>query len=370
MDHLPRVKPFYAVKCNSTPGVLNMLRALGTGFDCSSQTEIELVLSLGVAPDQIIYAHTCKPESHIRYACTHGVQMMTFDSQEELSKIARCHTSAKLVLRIAVDDSKALVKLSAKFGASLVSAGQLLTGARDLGLEVVGVSFHVGSGCTDSSAFKKAIADARYVFDIAKLMGFQMSLLDIGGGFPGTDDFQVTFGEISADVNQALDEVFPPDCGVQIIAEPGRYYVTSVFTLAVNVIAKKVMMKEAAEHNGNKVSSPDKEIMYYVNDGVYGSMSFLINDPVQGKVSPDLLRTVEDGEQRYGGVVWGPTCDSQDLITDSCFLPELQEGDWLLFRNMGAYTVSVSTDFNGFNKANIYCVATLEARNVLKPSSA
>uniref|UniRef100_A0A672YK98 ornithine decarboxylase n=1 Tax=Sphaeramia orbicularis TaxID=375764 RepID=A0A672YK98_9TELE len=85
---LPRVKPFYAVKCNSTPAVIRMLSTLGTGFDCASKGEIELVLSLGVTPEKIIYAHTTKPQSHIKYASTHGVDMMTFDCEEELLKIS------------------------------------------------------------------------------------------------------------------------------------------------------------------------------------------------------------------------------------------------------------------------------------------
>uniref|UniRef100_A0A3B4GDD1 Ornithine decarboxylase-like n=1 Tax=Pundamilia nyererei TaxID=303518 RepID=A0A3B4GDD1_9CICH len=92
---LPRVKPFYAVKCNNTTAVLKMLSALDTGFDCASKAEIELALSLGVKPDDIIYAHTTKPLSHIRYACAHRVNLMTFDNEEELLKISLVHPQAK-----------------------------------------------------------------------------------------------------------------------------------------------------------------------------------------------------------------------------------------------------------------------------------
>ncbi|KAK7939327.1 hypothetical protein WMY93_002653 [Mugilogobius chulae] len=116
-NSLPRVRPFYAVKCNNTPEILRLLNALGTGFDCASK--MEQVLSLGVKPESIIYAHTTKPRSHIRYARKKGVDMMTFDSEEELLKISECHQEAKLVLRIAVDDSKSLIGLNNKFGAKL-----------------------------------------------------------------------------------------------------------------------------------------------------------------------------------------------------------------------------------------------------------
>ncbi|KAI3360252.1 hypothetical protein L3Q82_014569 [Scortum barcoo] len=368
LTNLPRVKPFYAVKCNNTPTVLRMLSALGTGFDCASKSEIQLVLSLGVTPDKIIYAHTTKPLSHIKYAGTHGVDMMTFDSADELLKISLHHAKAKLVLRIAVDDSKSLNKLSTKFGARLLSVGKLLERAGELGLEVIGVSFHVGSACTESLAFKQAIADARHVFDIANSLGFQMSLLDIGGGFCGRDDFQVKFEECAEVINDALEEFFPPDSGVQIIAEPGRYYVESAFTLAANVIAKRVIMGDMNEHCDVEENSPNRMMMYYINDGLYGSLSCLLKDAAHSEVEPYLHRAVKSSEQRYRSVIWGPTCDSIDKVTDSYWIPELHVGDWLLIDNMGAYSVSLSTDFNGFERAHIYLAVTAETWQVLNLS--
>uniref|UniRef100_A0A3B4ZZP7 ornithine decarboxylase n=1 Tax=Stegastes partitus TaxID=144197 RepID=A0A3B4ZZP7_9TELE len=353
LTNLPRVKPFYAMKCNNTPTVVRMLMALGTGFDCASKAEIQLALSLGVTPDKIIYAHTTKPMSHIRYACNHRVDVMTFDSEGELLKISLCHPQAKLVLRIAVDDSKSLVRLSSKFGARMSSVGKLLEQAGELGLEVIGVSFHVGSGCTGSLAYKQAIADARYVFDVASLLGFQMRLLDIGGGFSGIGDFQEKFEEFSEVINAALDKYFPPGSGVEVIAEPGRYYVESAFTLAVNVVAKRVVADEVDEQNS-------KSMMYYINDGVYGSMSCITFDPAHSKLEPS--------EPTYPSVIWGPTCDSIDKVTENYWMPELHVGEWLLIDNMGAYSVSVSTDFNSFERARIYPVVTAKTWQALNLS--
>ncbi|XP_032362730.1 ornithine decarboxylase [Etheostoma spectabile] len=302
LTNLPRVKPFYAVKCNNTAVVLRMMRALDTGLDCASKAEIQMALSLGATPDKIIYAHTTKPMSHIKYACAHGVDVMTFDSEDELLKMSLCHPKAKLVLRITVDDSKSLIQLSSKFGAQLASVGKLLERAGELGSEIIGLSFHVGSGCTGGSVFKQAIADARHVFDMANLLGFQMRLLDIGGGFSAIGDFKEKFEEFSVIINEALDEFFPPDCGVQIIAEPGRYYVESAFTLAANVIAKRVIcddMDEDSEVEG----SPDRMMMYYLNDGVYGSMSCIINDPAHSNLEPYLHRVVDSSERRYRSAI-------------------------------------------------------------------
>ncbi|XP_075879685.1 ornithine decarboxylase-like [Nelusetta ayraudi] len=350
---LPRVKPFYAVKCNNTPAILGMLSALGTGFDCASKSEMQLALSLGVTPDRIIYAHTTKPTAHIKYARAHGVNTMTFDSEDELIKISRCHSKAKLVLRIAADDAKSFSKLSSKFGARLEQVGKLLTLAAELHLEVIGVSFHVGSGCTESSVFKQAIADARHVFDRAVMLGFQMNLLDIGGGFSGREDFPVKFEEFSEVINEALDEFFPPDIGVKIIAEPGRYFAETVFTLATAVIARRVITS-VDEDKGNS----SQMMMYYLNDGVYGSVSCLLNDAAHPEIKPYLHRAVESSEPRYQSVIWGPTCDSIDKVADNCWIPEVHIGDWILIDNMGAYTITSCTDFNGFERAQIYPVVS------------
>ncbi|CAJ1075652.1 ornithine decarboxylase-like [Xyrichtys novacula] len=369
LTNLPRVKPFYAVKCNNTPAVVQMLRALDTGFDCASKGEIQLALSLGVSPEKIIYAHTTKPLSHIKYACSHGVNMMTFDSEDELLKISLCHPKAKLVLRIAVDDSKSLLRLNLKFGAKLEKVSKLLERARELDLNVIGVSFHVGSGCTECASFKQAIADAKEVFDKAKMMGFQMTLLDIGGGFSGREDFEVKFEEFTEVINDALDKYFPPESGVKIMAEPGRYYVESAFTLAANIIARRVITDDMKELcNGNNENCPDKMMMYYLNDGVYGSLSCLINDAAHTAVEPYLHRAVDSSEQRYPTVVWGPTCDCLDKVTDNIWFPELQVGDWLLIDNMGAYSVSLTTDFNGFERANIYSVLSADILHALNLS--
>ncbi|GCC16936.1 hypothetical protein chiPu_0021459, partial [Chiloscyllium punctatum] len=186
-----------------------------------------------------------------------------------------------MVLRIAVNDFTSLLPLSEKFGASLSECRQLMEYAKTLDLDTIGVS-----GCTDPKIYAQAIADARVVFDIGIHLGFQMYLLDIGGGFPGTAEDKVTFEEVAAEINPALDIYFPDKTEVQIIAEPGR--------------------------------------------------------------------------------IWGPTCDARDHISDAWMLPELEIGDWLLFKNNGAYTSSISTTFNGFHAAPTHYAISEEAWETLQ----
>lgn len=348
---LPRVKPFYAVKCNSSKGVVQTLAELGAGFDCASKTEIELVQSIGVTSENIIYANPCKQISQIKYAAKNGVQMMTFDNEVELSKVSRNHQNAKMVLRIATDDSKSSGRLSVKFGAPLKSCRRLLEMAKNLNVDVIGVSFHVGSGCCDSKAYVQSISDARLVFEMASEFGYKMWLLDIGGGFPGTDDAKVRFEEIAAVINPALDLYFPEGSAVEIIAEPGRYYVASAFSLAVNVIAKKVVQLDNCGSDDEEIG-PNKNIMYYVNDGVYGSFNCIFFDHAHPK--PILQKKPSPDQPVYTSSLWGPTCDGLDKIAECLQLPELHVGDWLLFENMGAYTVAASSTFNGFQKTDIH----------------
>lgn len=167
--------------------------------------------------------------------------MMTFDNTDELYKIARVHPRAKLVVRILTDDSKSLCRLGLKFGAPLVTVPALLSKARELQLDVIGVSFHVGSGCYDSGAFADAIQRARMAFDMGKDAGYTFSLLDVGGGFE-----DATFEANSAVLWQAIENYFPERGSIRIIAEPGRFYVSKAFRLAANIIARRAPQTDDA----------------------------------------------------------------------------------------------------------------------------
>lgn len=338
--NMPRVQPFYAVKCNPTPIVLELLSALGIGFDCASKAEIDSVLKLGVSPKNIIYANPCKTKSYIRHASEVGVDLMTFDNELELYKVRQLHPNAKMVIRIKVDDSHAVCRLGLKFGADIEKVHHLLQTAKNIGVNVVGCSFHVGSGCESADAYTEAIANAKYVFDLGRQLGFKMNFLDIGGGFPGTSVTKVSFEETSKAVNEALDIHFPAvdETELTIIAEPGRYYVASAFTLATNIIAKR------------NVEMEDKQMaqMYYLNDGVYGSFNCTIFDHWVVEPVPFPIDDSLEDRQNYLTTIWGPTCDSMDCIKRDVIMPEMHIGEWILFKEMGAYTICAGSEFNGF----------------------
>jgi hypothetical protein len=174
-DLLPRVEPFYAVKCQPDVELIRTLAGAGVNFDCASRAEIDLILRQGVDPSRIIYANPCKQPNQLRYASAAGVNLSTFDSEAELVKTAACTGSGhELVLRIKVDDSRAQCVMSEKYGAPLSAAHGLLCRAADLGLRVRGVSFHVGSGCLSAQAYVAAVQRADQVFKMAADMGLPM----------------------------------------------------------------------------------------------------------------------------------------------------------------------------------------------------
>lgn len=358
---LPDVEPFYAVKCNPDAMLLAHLAQAGLGFDCASRGEIGQMLDLGVSTSRIIYANPCKQASHLRFAADQGVSLSVFDSEEELVKMAALHPSCELLLRLRVDDSKAQCVMSDKYGAPMEEAPYLLERARALGLRVRGVSFHVGSGCYSPQSFVDAVGCASYVHDIAAGAGARMDVLDIGGGFPGTDSEKVSFASIAAALRPALAKHFPTSRGVRTIAEPGRFLAASSHTLAVNIIGKKRVQMNAGD---------GAHTMYYVNDGLYGSFNCVLYDHADPScnVLPDTHHSLRDKSNSkiadgplISSSIWGPTCDGFDCIHKEMRMPDLAVGRWLYYHDMGAYTTAAGSTFNGMTQPNKVYLHAIES---------
>jgi len=335
---LPNVKPYYAVKCNPNIAILDALSNLGANFDCASQAEIKTIIELTNDPSRIIFANPCKMSSQIRYARANDVDLMTFDCEEELYKIKLYHPYAKLILRIAVDDSKSLCKFNSKFGCKLNQVEELLKITKTLKLDVCGFSFHVGSGCSSADSFYNAIKDCRDAVNIAKELNINVDIIDLGGGFPGVDE-NIKFEDIATQINKAIQDFFSEELenkSVQFIAEPGRYFAQKTHTLVLNVIGKKVV----------KDDNNDKLIIYYLNDGIYGSFNCITYDHQH----PVILPFNERDGKLLKSKIYGATCDSMDMIGENIMLPDLSIGEWVYVENFGSYTVASSSEFNGIQK--------------------
>ncbi|XP_054427512.1 antizyme inhibitor 2 isoform X3 [Pteronotus mesoamericanus] len=316
----------------------------------ATATEMELVQHIGVPASKIIYANPCKQIAQIKYAAKHGVWLLSFDNETELAKVAKNHPSAKMVLCLATDDSYSRSRLSLKFGASLKSCRHLLQNARKSHVEVVGVSLHVGSSCVDPQTYAQSIADARFVFEMGAELGHRMHILDLGGGFPGVEGTKVRFEEIASVISSALDLYFPEGCGVDILAQLGRYYVTSAFTLAVSIIAKKEVLLDQPGREDETGSVP-KTIMYHLDEGIYGIFNSVLFDNTCP--TPILLKKPSAEQPRHSSSLWGPAPDGRDCVAEGLWLPQLHVGDWLVFENMGAYTMGVGSLFGGTQTCRI-----------------
>jgi len=332
-EFLPDVKPFYAVKCNPNTLILKVLASLDVNFDCASKNEIAAVMNITDDASRVVFANPVKMISQLKYARANDIDLMTFDSDQELYKIKVYHPYARLILRIKVDDSGSKCRFGCKFGAELDDVPRIFEIAKALDIKIVGISFHVGSGCRDPEKYRKAIQDAKKCFEIGATYKLEMDTLDIGGGFEDNDSFE----SIASVIKEALVDFE----GVQVIAEPGRFFVSSSHTLVVNVIGKKVRAESS-------------EFVYYLNDGIYGSFNCIFFDHMAPIICPFNER---DGK-RYKSTIFGPTCDSIDKIAENVELPELTVGEWCYVENFGAYTCAASTSFNGFHQTQTINIMT------------
>jgi len=359
----PRITPHFAVKANPDPGLLRALAALGAGFDCASRAEISLVQGLGVHPDRIIYAHPCKPPAELRFACARGVALTTFDTGGEVVKLARWHPGARALLRIRADDPTARFCLGSKYGCEIGDAPALLAAAKAAGVAVVGVAFHVGSGARDPAAYGRAVVVSAAVFEAGKAAGHAMSILDLGGGFAGGDPYlaDAGLGAIAAAVRAALGTHFSAD--MRVIAEPGRFFAEPVGTLAVaiNGVRPHPAIKPLPPPS---TSATRDAVDYFLSDGVYGSLNSIIYDDARLAFLP--LRMVKEGDDGGGGgdatatttpsrssvlfpsTLYGPTCDSADIVARGVALPRLGVSDFLLSPRAAAYSIAGASNFNGF----------------------
>lgn len=235
----PNIQPFYAVKAFPECGVINIMSNLGCMcYDCASKGEIEKILNAGVDATHIIFANPVKPIDHLQYAKNHNVIYMTLDNIDEVGKIAKIYNDVKaqLVVRIGVDDSHSTIALGSKFGCSIEEGKDIIKKCKELNQDVVGVSFHVGSGCEDKHAWSKAVRDAKIVyyfykqlFDYGEELGYNFKLLDLGGGWPGCEN-DISCDDIAPEVYKTIEELYDLS-KIKVIAEPGRFFCEPILSL-------------------------------------------------------------------------------------------------------------------------------------------
>lgn len=338
---LPGVQVYYAVKANSEIEIIKTLFNEGSSFDVASYNEFMNVYNFidrwrdkkkkFFIWDKIIFSNTIKDRETLRRINKYE-PLVTYDNTDELIKIKENCKKAGLILRIKVPDIGSQIEMASKFGAEPGDALNLIEKSFDLGLKVEGLSFHVGSQCTNFENYVSALNITSEIFNEARKKGYGLDIIDIGGGFPAPYDSNGPRFEKLADIlNKELKRLFSE--ASEIIAEPGRFLVATSSILVSEIIGK-----------GRR----DGKIFYHINDGVYHTFSGVVYDHWIPNFS-----SFKRGKKEICAVV-GQTCDSFDKISLAELLPKnLVIGDCFYTKNIGAYSIVSSTEFNGFKGAKI-----------------
>lgn len=338
--YLPKVQVYFAVKANPAPEIVRTLYKAGASFDVASLPEFMLVheniknLSAKEQQDfiwdKIIYANPTKPKETLMELDQYK-PLVTYDNLNEVKKIKKYAPHAGVVLRLRVSNTGSQCELSSKFGCDPGEAVDLVMAALREGLVVEGLSFHVGSQCTNFENFVQALNIAAAVMKESRERGHEIKILDIGGGFPAPYDKHVRpIKDLARKVNAEIDRLFAPD--IQILAEPGRFLVATAATSLAQIIGK-------AERDG--------KTCYYIDDSVYHTFSGIIFDHCQYHLKP-----FKTGKESFCAV-FGQTCDGLDTISQSELLPNLEIDDLVYAENIGAYSNASATYFNGFSPAKV-----------------
>ena len=322
---------YYAIKCNPCPylvkAILEKHNKEKDGFDCASINEIKEVLKLGGDASKICYSQVAKTKSEIIESYNLGVKLTLVDCIEEVEKIASIKDQVKdlkLLIRYQSNDLDAEYSLGGRFGADEEEIEDILNCIHKHGLNFAGTHFHIGTGAHNPNAFINGIRIAKETIEKSKKLGYKPSIIDIGGGFCQ----EVAIEKFSKVILQAIKENGLED--MKIIAEPGRFIAANSLSYVANVLYK---------HKKTR-----KNFAYYsLDDGIHGNMAFcaLFNKTVE------CIPLNPRGTKKIKSLIGGQTCDSHDIVCDF-ELEELEIGDWVVFYCFGAYSMSIATNFNGF----------------------
>lgn len=317
---------FYAVKANPAVEVLKLINKLGLDFEIASEGELQILADIGVAPERIITSNPMKTLKFLNMALAYGVTYFAYDSYAEVDKLAKYAPGCNVYIRLSVPNEGSEWPLSKKFGVEPEAALDLLLYARDQGLIPVGLTFHVGSQCTNAYNWHMALDKARDVWEFADKNGIKLNFLNIGGGYPIKYKKDVIdIPTIEKEVNKLIYKKFPKN--TQIYLEPGRAVVgdSGVFVATVTGKAKR-----------------GDEDWLYIDVGVFNGLMESV-----GGIKYSYI--IKGGGKKKKWILAGPSCDSFDVIEKDIELAEPEVGSSVLILSTGAYTISYASEFNGFS---------------------
>lgn len=323
----------YAMKSNATQQIVDTVVELGGGVEIASLAELERAIAAGATGDEIICSNPIKNPVFLTRMQEVGVYGVVVDSTYEVEKVAQYMPGARVYVRLAVDNTGSVLPLAGKFGVDGDTALEIFDMARELGLNPIGLSFHVGSQCLKVNNWVSAIKACGDVWQQATERGHNFHFLDIGGGFPAGHHHTPTIPtieEIGAAVMQAVNDYIPAVPGFQLILEPGRGMVGESGVLVSQVVGK---------------AKRGDQTWLYLDAGVFNGLM----ETYEG--FPPVVDLVSDCASERPTMTYtlaGPSCDSCDVIARNMEMPEIHIGDRLVFHDAGAYTNEYAVAFNGF----------------------
>ena len=332
----------YAVKANPSPEIIRTLVQRGARFDAASRGEIELCLGQGASGADISFGNTVKKPADIAYAHAHGVTLFAADSEAELDKLAAHAPGARVYLRVIVENSAADWPLSRKFGCAHSALPALMDYARERGVDVAGLSFHVGSQTRRPEAWNPVLDRIAELWAAGRAAGHDLRVLNLGGGFPATYEDEVMGAQSYAStVMEAVAERFGPI--PYIMAEPGRGLVAE----AGHIVAEVLLV--------SRKSADDLHRWVYLDIGMFSGLAETMGEAIRYRIE-----TPHDGAETGACILAGPSCDSADILYEQrpVMLPlALTCGDRVVIRHCGAYTSSYSSvGFNGFPPLDVVVI--------------
>ena len=329
-------KILYAVKTNPNEKIIKQIISSGINeFDVASLNEIKLINKISPKA-KLHFMHTVKCKKSISSAYfEYGVKSFSLDTKDELRKILESTNQAKdleLFVRIAISNEHAEIDLSRKFGALPSEALGLVRLCKEYSKKL-GISFHVGSQCMHKISYSKGI---REIGNIIKKTKIIPDTINIGGGFPSVypdlnpEPLVNYMSEIKKELKNLKLSSLP-----EVICEPGRAIVAESGSTIVKVVLRK-------KNN------------LYINDGTYGS---LFDAGAPNFILPS--RMITDGRVQSKKLTtfsfYGPTCDGLDYMKGPFLLPNnIKEGDYIELGQLGAYSLTFRTNFNGFYSNEIH----------------
>lgn len=325
---MPRVAVNYAIKSNPHPSILRAVAVCNGSFDVASLVETQDVLThTSIEATRLVYSNPIRPERYLVESSQLGVQWYVIDSLHELIKVTKTVKNPQVYIRLEVPNDQAAFPLAGKFGISLNDAPKLVDYCADHNVALRGVSFHVGSQTTNTQSWVTGIKLAKQLFHYMEYKGLHPDFLNLGGGFPAKYDrpLDVSIEQIGQAIN---DEIADLPEYFRIIAEPGRYVCAEACHLLAQVISTNVR---------------DNLMWAYLDTGVFHGI-------IEASIGDFAYHTETVSEKpRVKYTLAGPTCDSLDVVSKNIYLPHnLTDGDFVVFQNAGAYSITYATNFNGF----------------------